>query len=213
MPAGHLHEIMNLMIKLLVTAGVVVTGAVLAVTGITSYLGPDDLKDCTGPDPLIAKCAPADVIVAISGGDTSARVSEAVKLYKDGWAPKLIFSGAALDKSGPSNAEAMRKQAIKAGIPKTALLLDTQAKDTEQNAQGTLQLLDSRETRLILVTSPYHQRRASLEFGRVLGSRVKIISHPTPTDRYWSPSWWATPNGWWLALTETTMDLILSSWR
>ncbi len=201
------------MIKLLVTVGVVVTGAALAISGITSYLGPDDLKDCTKPDPLVVKCAPADVIVAISGGDTTARVAEAIKLYKDSWAPKLIFSGAALDTSGPSNAETMRNQALKAGVPESALLLDNRAKDTEQNAQGTLELLETRETRIILVTSPYHQRRASLEFGRILGNRVKIVNHPTKTDRYWGPSWWTTPNGWWLALTETTMSLVISSWR
>jgi uncharacterized SAM-binding protein YcdF (DUF218 family) len=201
------------MIKLAIITGAVVLGGVLAVNAIGAYLGPDDLKDCVEPDTLNTKCAPADVIVAISGGDTQARTNEAIKLYKAGWAPKLIFSGAALDTSGPSNAEAMRKQAIKAGVPESALLLDQRAQDTTQNAQGTLELLDQKETRLILVTSPYHQRRASLEFGRVLGGRVKIINHPTPTDRMWGPRWWASLNGWWLALTETTMSLVISSWR
>lgn len=201
------------MIKLVIITGVIAVSAAAVINGTSAYLGPDDLQACKAPDPLIAKCAPADVIVAISGGDTSARVAEAAKLYKAGWAPKLIFSGAALDKSGPSNAEAMQKQAIQLGIPESALRLDSRAADTEQNAKGTLELLDQRETRIILVTSPYHQRRASLEFGRVIGDRAKIINHPTPTDRSWGRYWWLTPNGWWLALTETTMSLIISSWR
>jgi uncharacterized SAM-binding protein YcdF (DUF218 family) len=201
------------MIKLVIITGTLVIGGMAAVSGISSYLAPDDLKDCAKPDPLVAKCAPADVIVAISGGDTPARTSEAVKLYKDGWAPKLLFSGAALDKSGPSNAEAMRAQALKAGVPESALLLDTRAEDTAENAQGTRQLLSSKDSRLILVTSPYHQRRASLEFGKVFGANVKIINHPTPTDRGWSSNWWMTPHGWWLAVTELTMSLVISSWR
>jgi uncharacterized SAM-binding protein YcdF (DUF218 family) len=201
------------MIKLVVVTGAIVVGAAVLINTVSSYLGPDDLQGCAAPDPLLPKCAPADVIVAISGGDTSARVNEAVKLYKAGWASKLIFSGAAQDTSGPSNAEAMQKQAIKSGVPPSALLLDSVAQDTSQNAQGAAQLLEGKEKRLILVTSPYHQRRASLEFGRVLGSNVKIINHPTPTDRYWGPEWWLSLNGWWLAATETAMSLVISSWR
>jgi len=38
-------------------------------------------------------------------------------LYKHDWAKLLIFSGAAADKTGPSNAEAMKRQALAAGIP------------------------------------------------------------------------------------------------
>src|SRR5262249_17130518 len=150
---------------------------------------------------------------AISGGDTSSRTSEAIRLYKQGWAPKIVFSGAALDTSGPSNAEAMRAQALKAGIPPSALLIDTKAKNTSQKAQGGLAFGTSGETRIILVTSPYHQRRASLEFEHVFGERVKVVNHPTPTDRSWGPYWWTTFHGWWLAIPETVMSLVISTWR
>ena len=78
-------------ILLIFVAGLAAT----AFFGVGFYLSPQ------------SKLSKADVIVAVSGGDTQARTEEAVKLYKDGWSHNLIFSGAALDANGPSNARAM----------------------------------------------------------------------------------------------------------
>lgn len=201
------------MIKLAAIIGTVTVGFGLLVWAVSSYLAIDDLKDCARPDLLVPKCAPAHVIVAISGGDTSARTAEAIKLYKAGWAPQLLFSGAALDTSGPSNAEAMRSQALRAGVPESAIILDTKATDTAHNASGVFALLQARDKRVILVTSPYHQRRASLEFQKVLGDTVTIINHPTPDDSSWGKHWWLSPYNWWLALSEGVKTLVVSVWR
>lgn len=181
----------------------------LAVWGINSYLVIDDLAGCTTPDPLVAQCAPADAIVAISGGDTPARAEEAIKLYHAGWAPTVVFSGAALDTSGPSNAAAMRKQAIAAGVPASAIIIEETAADTAQNASRTFGLLQGAD-RIILVTSPYHQHRASLEFAHIFGQGVQIVDHPTQTDHIWTKTWYLTPNGWWLALSETVKTFVVS---
>lgn len=186
-------------------------GAFLAliVWGITSYLSIDELKNCAVPDTFTAQCAPADAIVAVSGGDTPARTEEAIKLYLDGWAPLLVFSGAALDTTGPSNAEAMKRQAIAAGVPENAVLTDDQSMDTAENASRTFKLLADKD-RIILVTSPYHQHRASLEFEHVFGQGVEIVNHPTPTDRQWPETWYVTANGWWLAVSEVIKTFIVS---
>src|SRR5687768_17407890 len=80
--------------------------------GIGYYLSPQS--------PL----AKADAIVAISGGETDARTAEAVRLYNQGLAPNLIFSGAAADPNGPSNAKAMAASAHEAGVPTSAIHLD-----------------------------------------------------------------------------------------
>jgi uncharacterized SAM-binding protein YcdF (DUF218 family) len=198
------------MLKLVATVGAVIG---VVAWGISAYLPIDNLKDCNQPDPLDAKCAPAQVIIAISGGNTQARTAEAIALYKQGWAPQLIFSGAAVDRSGPSNAEAMRTQAIEAGVPAKDIILDRRAIDTSQNASGTNALLTAQDTRVILVTSPYHQRRASIEFQKVLGDKVTIINHPTQTDPDWGPYWWATPYGWLLGISELLKSLVVSTWR
>lgn len=178
---------------------------VIIITVISIYLTPNDLRGCTNVSQKNG-CQKADAIVAISGGNTSVRAAEAIKLYKAGWADTLIFSGAAADTSGPSNAEVMRRQALAAGVPADAVKVESLSQTTRQNAERTKELLveigSGGANRVILVTSPYHQRRASLEFRALAGEGITIINHPTPEDPDWSRIWWLTPRGWWLAVGE-----------
>lgn len=176
--------------------------ALLLTIGLPLYLGPDDIAGCKAPE-TSGKCASADAIIAISGGDTTARTSEAIRLFKAGWAPKLIFSGAAADKSGPSNAEVMKKQAIQEGVPESAITIEDLSATTAENAQNTSGLVKEMGLkRVILVTSAYHQRRASIEFSKWLGSDVTIVNHPVANDSQWSSWWWLTPYGWALGIGE-----------
>lgn len=167
---------------------------------LSIYLTPDDLRGCEVPTKT-GNCQKADAIVAVSGGNTSVRAAEAIALYKRGWADKLIFSGAAADTSGPSNAEVMRRQALAAGVPSDAIEVESSSQTTKENAERTRQLF-SEQVRIILVTSPYHQRRASLEFRALAGPGSVIVNHPAPNDPDWPVLWWLTPRGWWLAVGE-----------
>lgn len=181
-----------------------IIGLAIAITVIIPvYLAPDDLRTCPRPEPT-ASCGVADAIVAVSGGDTAARTGEAIRLYKEGWADSLIFSGAALDTSGPSNAQAMKKQALAEGVPERAIITEEFSRTTAENARNTSQFIVEQDLkRVILVTSAYHQRRASLEFGSRLGESVSIVNHPVAIDKQWSGFWWwTTGNGWWLAIGE-----------
>lgn len=165
------------------------------------YLGPDDLHGCKAPHPGSEEsCAVADAIITVSGGDTQARTAEAISLYKQGWAPLLIFSGAAQDPSGPSNALSMKRQALEADVPAEAVVIEEFSRTTAENAANTRAFINERSiSRVILVTSAYHQRRAYLEFGTRLGEGVEVRNHPVLRDRQWGPLWWLTPGGWWLA--------------
>jgi uncharacterized SAM-binding protein YcdF (DUF218 family) len=180
----------------------IIFGAIL-IAGIGAYLGPDGLNDCETYPTTKSDCEAVDAIVAISGGDTKARTAKAIEMYKQDWAPLLVFSGAAADKSGPSNAEAMRRQAIDAGVPAKAILIDETSETTKQNANNTVSLFESNKiSSVILVTSAYHQRRAGLEFGQQAGGTVKVVNHPVESDNQWSAWWWLTPSGWWLVVSE-----------
>lgn len=176
---------------------------VAIIFGLTVYLGPDDLAKCQDTPNNSPSCQPADAIVAISGGDTSSRAREAIELYKKGWAPKLIFSGAAQDKSGPSNAEVMRDIARDTGVPGTDIITEDEGETTRQNAENTLDIFQENDiSSVILVTSGYHQRRASLEFNKRSDGLVNVRNHPVAIDRQWSSLWWLTPTGWYLASGE-----------
>lgn len=173
---------------------------ILLIVGLGVYLGPDDLAGCTDGPSETKGCQKADAIIAVSGGDTSARAGEAIRLYQQGWADTLIFSGAAQDKTGPSNASAMRTIALRAGVPDDAILVEGNSETTRQNAVQTKKLLQENDIRtIILVTSAYHQRRASLEFNQQTDGMALIANHPVHEDNQWSRTWWMTPQGWWLA--------------
>lgn len=176
--------------------------AALAIWALGSFLEPNDLRGCSQAPDGLSNCQTADAIVAISGGDTDARVSHAVDLYKNGWAPKLVFCGAAQDKSGPSNAAAMKRIAVASGVNENDIILDEYSETTQQNAVNASTILaDNNINSVILVTSGYHQRRALLEFDKRIPSD-KIINSPVISDKDWSPMWWLTLRGWGLALGE-----------
>ena len=180
-----------------------IIGIVLAlgimILAIGAYLGPDDLRMCQATPSGHAPCGKADAIVAISGGDTRARTTEAISLYQHGWAKKIIFSGAAFDPDSPSNADVMRQQALESGVPVSAIVLDTTSRSTQQNASNTSTIFEQNDIKsVILVTSAYHQRRAYLEFKKY-SPEVAVRNHPIANDDQWSGLWWLTPQGWWLA--------------
>lgn len=145
----------------------------------------------------------SDLIVAVSGGDTQARTEEAIRLYEEGWAPELLFSGAALDPESESNAEAMRNLAIDSGVPPDAVLIEEESDNTRENAALSSRLITAIDSeRIILVTSPYHQRRTFIEFRAQLDEDIEIINHPAP-DHTWSRRfWWRSPFGWYTTVSE-----------
>ncbi len=187
--------------------GLTILALVLTV-GLPLFLGPDDLVGCSKPIDD-GRCAKVDAIITISGGDTTARTNEAIRLYKDGWADKLIFSGAAADKSGPSNAEVMRDLAIEKGVDPDVVSIEEFSSNTAENALNTAALVhDMSLKRVMLVTSAYHQRRASIEFSKRLGPAVEIVNHPVANDNQWSNWWWMTPYGWVLGLGEVVKIIL-----
>jgi uncharacterized SAM-binding protein YcdF (DUF218 family) len=171
------------------------------IGGISFYLQPNDFVGCSEtPLQVNEKCGPVDAIVVVSGGDTNERTDEGITLFKQGWADVIIFSGAAKDKTGLSNAAAMRLRAIQADIPAHSIYVDEFSETTEQNAANTQSIfqLHGFDT-VMLVTSGYHQRRASLEFEK-RADGTDILNHPVIKDKDWSFAWWwTTPRGWWLA--------------
>ena len=188
--------------------GLIILALTLTV-GLPLFLGPDDIVGCSQPADE-GKCAKVDAIITVSGGDTSARTMEAIRLHKTGWSDRLIFSGAAADKSGPSNAEVMMKLALKEGVSPTAVSIEKFSTNTAENAENTAELVRGMNLkRVMLVTSAYHQRRASIEFHKRLGSSVQIVNHPVANDNQWSSWWWMTPYGWVLGLGEV-MKIIMS---
>ena len=148
------------------------------------------------------KLQPSDAIVVISGGQTLTRAKRGIELYKSGYAPKLIFSGAALD-DGPSNAKSMRAEAERLSVPREAIEIDEAAETTYQNATNVKLILDKTQSKkFILVTSPYHQRRAYLTFRKVFGKDYQIINQSSYDNRWSKAAWWLSPFGVYITGSE-----------
>lgn len=178
--------------------------------GIPAYLGPDDIAFCETPTSE-GRCQKVDVIVAVSGGDTTARAAEAIRLYKEGWADYLMFSGAALDAEAPSNAFVMKEQAKRDGVDENAIFLDEQSRNTSENAIYASDIIRKQGfKRVMLVSSAYHQRRVSMEFSKQLDKSAQLVNHPVANDSQWSKWWWLTPYGWWLGLGELLKIFVVS---
>jgi uncharacterized SAM-binding protein YcdF (DUF218 family) len=95
-----------------------------------------------------------------------ARVTEAVREYERGVAPRLVFSGGA-----PGNqfveADVMARVAAAQGIPPSAIFVETKAKDTIQNACFAAKLMSNHGWRSAeVVSSQYQLPRASMIFSR-----------------------------------------------
>lgn len=131
----------------------------------------------------------ADAIVVVSGD--SDRLPHAVSLYKKGFAHTLILSGATRE-SSRSNAKAMEIQAIKEGIPKKAIILEEKATNTYENTLYAKDIILSEGfKKLILVTSPYHQRRTYETFKHVFnGHNVVLLNSPAISSFWKTDNWW-----------------------
>lgn len=176
--------------KLLIAilAGVLVI--VIIPLAIAVYLSPQD------------ELVKADAIIVVSGGDTDSRINEGVKVYSGKWAPKIIFSGAAA--SGEvSNALAMKRIAVSKGVPENDILIEELSKTTKENAEfSAIMVNELKAKRIILITSPYHQRRAYQEFKAALGEDVEIINHSATDETWRKKNWWEDPDARFLTFGE-----------
>ncbi len=85
----------------------------------------------------------------------------------------------------------MCEQAIQMGVPTSAILVKDESLHTRENAEQVLNILQQHNMHsIILVTSPFHQLRTSLIFGKVLQPHnIEIINHYADSDE-WNPNTW-----------------------
>ena len=106
-----------------------------------------------------------------------ARVTEGVREYERGVAPKLILSGGAAHNRFVE-ARVMARIAQAQGVPASAIVLEPQALDTVQNACYSARIMAAHNWRSAeVVSSAAHLPRAGLIFGRL---PIEWSSHAAP---------------------------------
>ncbi len=141
---------------------------------------------------------PADAIVVLGNRppvepdgsvrfETRERVEAGVRVYRRGLAPILLMAGGPAP-SGHVEAEVMRDLAIELGVPPEAIRIEPRSTDTIENARFSVAILceDQPEPcvpEVIVVTSPYHLRRAEHLF-ECAGAQVQIHGADVPTQPF-----------------------------
>jgi uncharacterized SAM-binding protein YcdF (DUF218 family) len=148
---------------------------------------PDKLAKWFAVKPDLKK---ADVIIVLSGGVdrdrevlegvTLAREIHGIILWRQGYAPKILFSGGKASEKYLDDALYMKELALKLGVPEEAILTEDKSRNTFENIRLSKKLMDEKGLRsALLVTSPLHIRRG-LFFARQFG----LNATPAPSP-YW----------------------------
>jgi uncharacterized SAM-binding protein YcdF (DUF218 family)/glycosyltransferase involved in cell wall biosynthesis len=145
--------------------------------------------------PLEATAAPqqADAIVVFgggvgesgqAGGGYQERVKQAVDLYRQGFAPRVVISSGFV--FAFKEADVMRSLAVANGVPESAIVLELEAANTRQNVTFTNAILEQNGwRRILLVSSPYHMRRALLTWKKA-APQIEVVPEPVPTSQFYT---------------------------
>ena len=138
----------------------------------------------------------ADAIVILAGD--LHRAIHAADLYNQGLAPVILlgrpYTGepdvlCSLGFPCPSQIEGMEQVLRAKGVPPGVLrLYGKDHMSTVEEAEGLERELGPKPKTLLVVTSPYHCRRAKLILSGILGKH-ELIMTPTPYERF-DAIWW-----------------------
>ena len=186
-----------------IAAGILLVLAFVLWAVLARVLAPGGNTSAMRFDAIIVLGYPAD-----SDGNPTpeqlARVSEGVREYERGVAPRLILTG------GPAHnttveAESMARVARAQGVPQSAIVLEPKASSTIENACYSARIMRQHGWRSAeVVTSRYHLPRAGIIFNR---TGIEWRGHAAPSL--------GPEPGWAIAtaeVTKTVRYLLYARW-
>ena len=136
---------------------------------------------------------PVDAIIVLGGG-TGDREQTGAQLYRAGYAPEVLTTGESLRLVGVPGtfAELSARELERAGVPADHIhRLSTSASTCDDARLSREVLADLGARSLIVVSDPFHMRRAMMLFNReYAGSGIRLI--PVAA----SPSWFDLDRWW-----------------
>lgn len=157
---------------------------------------------------------PSNAIIVLSGDDVDGdRAARAAELYKAGWAPIVVASGTRI-RTYLSEADLVMHDLESDGVPAKAILpLRQHALYTLQESRDLLQLCQTEHwTKVIVVTSNFHTRRARYIFRHVFPPSIQVRVTPSPDVSYHPRSWWKTRQGM-KTFARETAALCVAFWE
>ena len=136
---------------------------------------------------------PADVIHVIAGEDY--RTDYAFQLYKQGYGKTVFFTGGWCESHLYGHGARAREKALAQGLPLNAIASDdSEVMSTYMEAERLKEWIarNSYPVRSIIVVSdPFHMRRARWAYQKVFGDQIQIQMAPVPFDiTPYQHTWW-----------------------
>jgi len=111
-------------------------------------------------------------------------------LYKAGYSDRLVISSGFVYSF--KEAESMRALAIDQGIPADRIEIEPRARNTYENVAFVQQILDRHQwNKILLVSSPYHMRRARMVWSKV-APEIEVIPSPPQHAQFYEHTRGAT---------------------
>lgn len=180
-------------------------GRLLVVTlilGVGLYLGSPYLLTGVGRY-LITEhpLAKADLVLVLSG-ENLLRVPEGARICREGYAPKILLTNELKERGSddllrlgiriPDSQERAIALLEELHFPRGEILtIQERADSTRSEMQAVARFLKSHPVKsMIIVTSKSHTTRAYKIFSTGLGSGIRLIMHPVPSDPFDPTRWW-----------------------
>lgn len=141
-------------------------------------------------------------LIFVFGGGGETRPKEAAKLYKEGWAAKILFTGqkaSYMKDVDITEAEAFAQIVEKEGVSASDIILEKEAVNTVENATKSIELLKRMgelPKRIILIQIAYQMRRAYLTFKAASDWNPELIKHPAPSGKFKREDYFMSKDGW-----------------
>lgn len=136
----------------------------------------------------------ADIIHVISGPEYRTRYG--IQLMQEGWADEIFFTGGWCEPLECYIGEYSRELAVYEGVPPDLIAIDDSKISTTFEEVGLLKEYIEDKGKVvksvIVVTDPFHSRRARWVYRQVFGDEITIIMAPVPFDQA------GIPDRWWL---------------
>ena len=110
------------------------------------------------------------------------RINHGIRLYRNGYVDKLIFTGGYGEGNAVSDAQIAMNYAVGLGIPAEDILIEEKSVITQENLYYAGQIMQANGIGSVLIVSdPLHMKRA-MRMADDLG--MEAYSSPTTTSRY-----------------------------
>jgi uncharacterized SAM-binding protein YcdF (DUF218 family) len=141
-------------------------------------------------------------LIFVFGGPNDIKAIGSAKLYKEGYASKIMYTGnqaSYIKNSNIPESEYLKNIAIQEGVQESDIIIENQSINSTENAAfGIKKLKDINFNfnKIILVTLPYHMRRASLTLLSAINDKnVKVIKRIVPSAKYTRENYFKDLNG------------------